>query len=165
LRTTQPSGSRFICRLAFWLTARCQHVSHSAWTQLRAGIDANHIVSLSETQTTVGTADATPGRCYFFSTSFLFTGTTFIPHDLRFSKTVTCDKFNGSDGSAMLLFKVCLAVKRSALPLARLLRFVLRSPLGTSTGFRNSDRLTVQLGVLMPPQPLNLSVPYRSEPV
>jgi hypothetical protein len=30
-----------------------KQVSHSAWTQLRAGMDANHIMSLSETQTTI----------------------------------------------------------------------------------------------------------------
>ena len=57
----------------------------------------------------------------------MFTGTTFIPHDLHFSETVTCDKFNCSDGSAMLPFEVCLAVRRSVFPLARLSRFVPRS--------------------------------------
>ncbi len=47
--------------------------------------------------------------------------------------------------SAMLPFEVCLAVRRSVFLLARLSRFVPRSPLGTSTGFRNSDRPTVDI--------------------
>ncbi len=47
--------------------------------------------------------------------------------------------------SAMLPLEACLAVRRSVFPLARLSRFVPRSRLGTSTGFRNSDRPIVDI--------------------